>query len=345
MPYARRTTPRLTLVLTVGALGLAACGDDAPTQPGVGPALGLSPAAARNSWTPKAPTPYTEHIFGYDLAMAPNRAGESIVYAFGGTSDEENLTGLTVKTYNATTDTWAAATSKVGVFYSNGVGKIGGRLYFSGGYVENGNLPDASNRLWAYDYTNDRMIQKADLPIFSAEGVTGVIAGKLYVLPGACNGNGWPAAGYCEREETVRFYRYDPATDTWITRRHAPHVHRNGAAAVIDGELYAAGGVGPGLVDVAYLDVYSPATNTWRTLAPLPEGGHARGAALQGQFFVVVQPFSESLPPRAYAYDRKTNQWQARAVPDVFGSVTRVTVGGAARLFTASGDKSALYTP
>ncbi|MBA3520995.1 MAG: hypothetical protein H0T90_00630, partial [Gemmatimonadales bacterium] len=193
---------RTVTVLSAGvALALLACtSEDSLTQPdGLGePApAALSLAAAPNSWTPRAPTLFGDDIFGYDLGMAPNASGASIVYTFGGTSDEEDLTGILVHAYNVATDTWTRRQSQVGVFNSNGIGKIGDKLYFSGGYNEHTSTPFSSNALWAYDYARDRMIRKADLPIFSAEGVTGVINGKLYVLPGACNGNGWPSPGYC----------------------------------------------------------------------------------------------------------------------------------------------------
>ena len=334
----------LNLALPLTALALLACGETTtPTQPEM--AGNPEPAAlslAANSWTTRAPTPYSDFIFGYDLGMAPNSAGQSIVYAFGGTSSDEGGTGMSVKAYNVATNTWTGKLARVGVFYSNGVGKIGSRLYFSGGYVTAGNLPDASRQLWAYDYSNDRMIQKANLPIFSAEGVSGVINGKLYVLPGACNGNGYPNAGYCAVEATRRFYRYDPATNTWVARRAAPHFHRQGAAAVLDGKLYVAGGF-KDFEPVTDLDVYDPATNTWRTLAPIPKGGTAAGAGLRGKFYVVVG----GSPPRTYAYNPVTNQWKARAAAPSFGfgSVTRVTLDGSTYLFMATGNRSWLYTP
>lgn len=345
----RPRPPLLALPLTM--LALLACGETTnPTQPEMSgnPELAaLSLAAAPNSWTPRAATPYGSDIFGYDLGMAPNSAGQSIVYAFGGTSDEEGGTGKSVKAYNVATNTWTGRSSMVGVWYSNGVAKLGNKLYFSGGYNEPETPPSFTNEVWAYDYSNDRMIKKANLPIFSAEGVTGVINGKLYVLPGACSGERYPNPGYCAEEPTRRFYRYDPATNTWVTRRQAPHFHRFGAAAVLDGKLYVAGGVGQGGSAVTALDVYDPATNTWRTLAPLPRGGAVSGAGLSGGLYVVVQGFNGTSPDhRLYAYNRATNRWNAKAAPTFFGSVTRVARdGGGSGLFMASRDKSALYTP
>jgi len=322
-------------------LALAACGETTtPTQPDVAgnPSAALAAAAAANTWTPKAAPPFDQYIYGYVLGMAPNPAGESIVYAFGGTSSDDGSTGSTVKAYNAATDTWTSKLSRALIFYSNGVSKIGNKLYFPGGYINAGNLPDATNALWAYDYSNDRMIRKAPLPIYSAEGVSGIISGKLYVLPGACNGNGYPNAGYCAEEQTTHFYRYDPVTNTWATRHSAPHFHRRGAAAVINGKFYVAGGIAGFDTPVTALDVYDPATKSWRTLASIPKGGSASGVSVNGKFYVVA-------PGRTYAYNPVTNQWQIKAAPQISGSVVKVGLAGGYYLFTAAGNQSALYTP
>src|SRR5215217_5408845 len=138
-------------ILTLSALSmvaLAACGENAtPTQPEMAgdPApAALSLAAASNSWTPTAPPPFGADIYGFDLGMAPNAAGQSIVYTFGGTSSDEGGTGMGVQAYTVATNSWTGRSSQVGVWYSNGVGKIGSKLYFSGGYVTAGSLPDAS---------------------------------------------------------------------------------------------------------------------------------------------------------------------------------------------------------
>jgi hypothetical protein len=336
-------------------LALLACGEaTSPTQPATsGPTPQSLEASAANSWSPRAATPFGIEFYGFDLGTAPNSAGQSIVYALGGT-DGEGGTGFSVQAYNVSTDSWTRRLSRVFVFNSNGVAKIGSRLYFSGGYDYGGGEPAASNRLWAYDYSQDRMIAKAGLPIFSAEGVSGVIDGKLYVLPGICSGDGYPNVGYCVEERTRRFYRYDPASNTWTSRRQAPHYHRQGAAAVIDGKLYVVGGF-KDFQPVADLDVYDPATNTWSTRAPIPTAGAAIGAVLGGQFYVIVQQFSgASTYYLTYAYNRSTNQWKAKAAPSFDnslggfrgkGALTKVTLNGRAALFMAAADQSALYTP
>jgi N-acetylneuraminic acid mutarotase len=90
----------------------------------------------------------------------------------------------------------------------NGVGKIGSKLYHSGGL--RGGEAVYSSELHAYDYAGDRMIRKASMPKFTGDGVTGVINGKLYVLPGTCS----TEDGSCDLEPIRQLYRYDPATNT-----------------------------------------------------------------------------------------------------------------------------------
>ena len=343
-----RVTAVLSACVTVG---LFACtSENAPTQPDAeGDLVPVTPslASARNTWTPKAPPPFLgdptgSAFFGFDLGMAPNSAGQSIVYTFGGT-DGAGGSGFGILAYNVATNSWTWRVSDVSAFYTHGIGKIGNRLYFSGGWDYGVGFKAPLKAVYAYDYAHDRLIRKADLPKFGAEGVSGVIDGKLYVLPGACAGDLWPNPEYCEQEPTRRFYRYNPATNSWQTRASSPHFHRQGAAAVLNGKLYVVGGSKgiAGEEPVADLDVYDPATNSWRTLAPLPTGGHAFGAALGGRLYVVVG----GAVIRFYAYDPATNKWTAKAAPDFLGPVVRVALEGRSYLFSVSGDRSALYTP
>jgi Kelch motif len=339
-----RYTPLLSTCLALAVLGCDS--KDSPTEPASDGLLVPAPAelaaAARNSWTAVSPPPFGSSLFNFALGVAPNRNGNSVVYTIGGT-DDEGLSGARVHAYNPTTDVWSGRNSSVDAFSHNGVGKIGSRLYYSGGYTFGVGFKAPLSALYAYDYTQDRVIQRASLPIFSAEGVTGVIDGKLYVLPGACAGDLWPNPGYCEQEPTRRFYRYDPGSNSWRQRASSPHFHRRGAAAVLDGKLYVVAGVkGIGANEiVTTLDVYNPGTNSWRSLARIPTGGHASGAALGGHFFVVVS----GTPVRAYAYNPATNKWTAKAAPEFFGPVVKVVVDGQSRLFTVGGGRAALYTP
>lgn len=328
-------------MLTLGMLALAACGETTtPTQPEVAgnPAPAASAlAAASNTWTQKASILADQYFGGYSVGMSPNAKGESIVYVIGGSSADDGSTAYRIEAYNMVTNTWTNKSSSADAFGLNGVGRIGSRLYFSGGSDFGSGSLAYHNTLWAYDYTNDRMIRKASMPVYSGNGVTGVINGKLYVLPGTCSGDNYPSPGFCAAEPVRNLYRYDPSTNTWATKASAPHFHKHGAAGVINNKLYVVAGLHD-FDPVADLDVYDPATNTWKTLAPIPgAGGGANGAVIQGQLFVVGSG-------GAYAYNPATNKWTAKATPPSGGPLTRVFINGNPYLFLA-GRPSQLYTP
>jgi N-acetylneuraminic acid mutarotase len=326
--------------VVVSLLTTTSCSESTPTQP-TGSADASVPttslATASNTWTDKASVLGDQYFYGWSVGMAPNSNGESIVYAIGGASGDDGNTSYRIQAYNPVTNTWTYKNSSAHVFHLNGVGKIGSRLYFSGGFDFGSGSLAAHRDVWAYDYTNDRMIRKAVIPVISGDGVTGVIDGKLYVLPGTCSGDGYPSPGYCAEEPIRKLYRYDPGTNTWEGRASAPHFHKYGAAGVINGKFYVAAGVHD-FDPVADLDVYDPATNTWKTLAPFPGGGGgATGAVIQGKLFVIAAG-------HAYAYDPATNQWKAKAAPTSGGPIIRIFIAGKPYLFLA-GRPSQLYTP
>jgi hypothetical protein len=60
----------------------------------------------------------------------------------------------------------------------------------------------------------------------------------------AANGVGKP---------TRHFYRYNPATDMWVSKRQAPHVHRAGAGVVMRG-----GNHGPNIDIANPSELYTP---------------------------------------------------------------------------------------
>jgi hypothetical protein len=279
--------------------------------------------------------------------MAPNPAGVSIVYTFGGTNSdaEGGTTNLPVRAYNTVTDVWTVKTTRVP--YStrfNGVAKIGNRLYYNGGWhnLQPGDF--LGDELTAYDYATDTQVSKAHLPRHTADGITGVIGNIMYVLPGTCGGEFWPFPGWCETEPFRRLFRYDAVADKWGTRTLAPHFHINGAGAAINGKFYVAAGVDPAGAS-AQLDVYEPATNHWRTLAPMPAAGRAIGTALGGKLYVIT-----ITDGHLFVYNPANNTWATkRPLPAGAGAntVARVVINNQLYLFTVGtgGASSALYKP
>jgi Kelch motif protein len=133
--------------------------------------------------------------------VVPNAAGQSIVYTFGGT-DDMGGSCVSIETYNVATNTWARLGFEPKVCGSemNGVGRIGSTLYFLGGRIHTGDGVLIQRTAWAFDAGAKTLTRKADMPRGTARCVTGVIDGKVYVLPGICSTDFWPQAEYCEHE-------------------------------------------------------------------------------------------------------------------------------------------------
>jgi N-acetylneuraminic acid mutarotase len=333
-------------------LALAQCsGDTNPTQPDREPgASTVAPsfALAANSWTPKAAT-FTDEteLDAVEVTIAP---GHSLVYAIGGHADE--ATGVPIEAYDLATNTWTRKQSISDLYGTNGTGKIGTLVYFSGGFTISSEV-FSSSRVFAYNPITDVLTRKADMPLHTGYGVSGAINGKLYVLPGVCGGEGYPDPTYCAVELIRTLYRYDPGTNTWATRRPCPHFHRRAGAGVINGKFYVVGGESD-KGHSAVLDVYDPVTNTWTTRAPIPTAGVAAATVVQNKLFVVTSTLSNNrVVFKAYAYDPVTNTWKARAAPPTWGALARIQLDGHSHVLSVNGGgsfggtppPSQLYTP
>lgn len=344
---------QLTLALS---LVLSACGEDTPTQPSnalVPSSTQSSLGAIANSWAPIAPMP-GQNGQGPAVGVVPSTVGPSKAYVFGGTNGEGG-SGAATRVYDVATNSWRvisnATETRVFAFNLNGVGNVGDKLYFSGGTDYGTGSLEWSRSTWAFDPATETLTRKADMPFFTAHGVTGVIGDKLFVLPGSCSGNGWPNPGYCAQEPIRKLFRFNPATNIWVTKASAPHFHRSGVGGVINNKFYVVGGRDAQFNPTRNLDVYDPSTNTWKTLAPLPTALNGLvGAVLQGQLFVIGTNSVQSI--KHYAYNPTSNKWNAKAVPSHYGGpAAKVFLNGTARMLVLEGatvdnsDGSQIYTP
>jgi len=348
-----------SLPLLVFAAMLGGCGDDSlPSQPETAAGASTAQAAsgvtvaaaavptASNTWVTRA-TMTSAAITGITAGMAPNSAGVNIVYTFGGTNfEDEGGTNFPIQAYNTVTNVWTV--KKTTVPFStrfDGVANIGNLLYYSGGWVDEEPGDGYGDELTAYDYVHDVAIAKAHMPKHVADGITGVIGNIIYVLPGTCGGEGWPFVGWCGHEEFRRLFRYNTATDAWGTRTLAPHFHIGGAGAAINGKFYvAAGHDSAAHRPSSQLDVYDPATNHWRTLAPMPGAGNAIGTQLGGKLYVITRD------RHLYVYNPATNTWATKRSPPAAAgleTVALVVIKDQLYLFTVGthGAPSALYKP
>jgi len=338
-------------------LTLVACGQETSTEPttpaqpaGAGPEL----AVAGDHWITRADLPsYRRNV---TLATVTNALGQSVVYAIGGyNANGRPLT--TVQAYNVATNTWHFRHAlPVPLANTNGAGVVNNKIYVSGGYTDYAGSP--SHALYMYDPKTDTWTRKHDMPsvegpyygpfYVGAEGVTGVINGKLYVVTQCYWRDApWPylTSGCYETDIGPAFFKYDPLTDHWdaLPTPFGIYVNAPFAGGVIGGKFYVMGGSwGEG-----HLAAYDPATNQWTKKTALGLSRPGVATAVLGSKLYVIGGRRYNAALDAYetldktrVYDPTTDAWSSRAsLPgprsDISG--TKVWLNGQARIEVVGG--------
>ena len=310
------------VVSGVLSLVFAACGDNT-TEPSS--AAQPNPTVAElaitsDSWITRARPPVPRvNLF---TATVPNAAGQSVVYAIGGNSADNTATKR-VDAYNVVTNSWRRRADMPTPLRDPTGSVLNGKIYVAGGltgrYVQ-------TPFLFAYDPVTNTWTRKRDMPAPGAGGASGVIQGKLYVLT------------------SYSFFRYSPATDSWVTLPAPRGLYK--AGAVIYDKFYA---VGESLV------VYDPATNQWTTKTPPPPRGLDSGDAVGvgGKMYVLgVQVLNPDEPPFAkrrvvtWVYNPFSDTWSERtAAPGSAYTASKVYVNGKPRIESIYGGSNLQYIP
>jgi N-acetylneuraminic acid mutarotase len=209
------------------------------------------------------------------------------LYLFGGLGgDSEGR----VQIYDPATDHWTEGAPMPFAAGSSSSAVIGDQIYVAGGVVG----PSATTAQAArYDPATDTWQAIAPMPQGRNHAAAESDGSKMYVFggrgPGSGDGN-FVANGF----DTVQVY--DPATDSWessldpgSTLEPLPQARGGmGTAVFAGGEFWVMGGEtldGAGATpDHVYdrVDVYNPATNSWRAGPPMPTARHGIFPILDG---------------------------------------------------------------
>jgi N-acetylneuraminic acid mutarotase len=142
------------------------------------------------------------------------------------------------------------------------------------------------------------------IPLARSEMPAAVIDGQIYVAGGFYEGS--------------RADRFDTATHVWTQLPDLPIGVHHPAVTAHDGNFYVAGGYAPD--DHSAVDnlwAFSPATNEWHLLAPLPDAKGAMGlVALEGALYAVGGAFQHlggAVSDQLLRYDVALNAWEELA--------------------------------
>jgi N-acetylneuraminic acid mutarotase/glucose/arabinose dehydrogenase len=183
-----------------------------------------------------------------------------------------------VQIYDPVADSWSAGADMPLLAGSANTALIDGLVYACGGIVSGATVDDHH----AYDPQTDTWGPAlAPMPVGRNHAAAATDGGKLFVFGGRTGPN-QVSNGFDDVQV------YDPATDSWTWDKDgvsglAPlPIGRGGTGKAVyyQGEFYVFGGEtldGPGAKPQGVydrVDVYDPATNTWRLEAPMPTARH-----------------------------------------------------------------------
>lgn len=220
--------------------------------------------------------------------------------------------------------------------HENGFVAVDGRLYLLGGRD--------SRPLDIFDPATGAWTQGAPPPreIHHMQAIA--IDGQLWVL-GAFTG------GFPEEQPLTHVLVYDPATDRWSEGAEVPAPRRRGAAGVVvhDGLVYLVGGNTRGHMAgfVPWLDVFDPATGTWRALADAPHArDHFHAVVIDGRIYAAggrrtSHDTGETMSltiPEVDVYDIASGRWSTLAAPLPTQRAGAPAVAMAGRLVVLGGE-------
>ncbi len=196
---------------------------------------------------------------------------------------------------------------------------VNGKIFAIGGQtrVEKGEFGDlALSKVEMYDPETDTWERRMDMPTPRSAAATSVVQGKIYTMGGEQTEKIKRYTGYVyEIKVLPTVEMYDPLTDTWAQKADMPTPRSYLSTSVVDGKIYAIGGV-PRTRELPRLEtveVYDPATDTWEKTGDINQ---ARSCAaigvVNGEIYAMggrglsETPYLSSVE----AFNPKTNQWQ-----------------------------------
>ncbi len=141
------------------------------------------------------------------------------------------------------------------------------------------------------------------------------------------------AIGGLDEEENglSHMEEYDPATDTWVTRKDLPSERGFFSSCVIAGKIYTVGGWDFDKTRAA-LEVYDPGTDTWtaKTPMPNPRWGHTT-CLVKGKLYVIggAREWPALFDNTTEVYDPGSDTWTTKAsIPTSRWALSACVVNG-----------------
>lgn len=221
------------------------------------------------------------------------------VYSIGGGTGS----GLEKKVwvYDPDTDSWSELPELASSRAKPGVAAVGGKIYVTGGWADNGN-PDPAMDVFDPASETWSRLDGVTNPAPAAAAGTAVAGGKIYLVGGCTDG------ACTASDETVAF---DPQTETFTTRAPYPHPVSWMSCGGIGDQVYCAGGTSGS--DYTDAHRYDPASDTWSPIEDMPLDLWGSSYTTAGGLLVLaggVTGGSTTVTNQTIAYDPASATWQ-----------------------------------
>jgi len=312
------------------------------------PALAQAPAPTpANPWTMAAAFPEaSEEVLS---ATANNK-----LYVFAGLAPVWKPKALVFE-YDPMSNQWGKKKPMKLASHHVAFASLNNKIYAFGGFVLPQSGPPAwepINNAWEYDPATDEWKELAPMPTKRGAATAAAAGGKLYVtgganaLPGVTESSIHPARPH---NVLATVEEYDPATNSWRTRRSLLLPRNHHVTAGAGDRIYVIGGrVGSAFIsgtsnNVDLVESYDPAADLWTSRARMPTARSAMGSGVYNNQYIITaggegqdQRFLAAFKS-VEAFDATLNRWL------VLPSMSRPRHGLAGgivgnRFFAVSGD-------
>lgn len=193
-----------------------------------------------------------------------------------------------------------------------------GRIYALGGFTRgDAGIWQARREVHVLD-RQGVWASETRMPEIQTEAMAVELGGRIHIIggrtPTSDNTSRWG-----EYRDVDWHQVYDIQSRSWSKAAPLPSPRNSAAIAVIDGQIYVAGGRSMKGGNTANLDRYDPMTDSWHSMNPMPyAGGGLNGAVVGGMFYVFGGEElgirgAEGVLPHAVRYDPATDQWERLA--------------------------------
>jgi hypothetical protein len=196
---------------------------------------------------------------------------------------------------------------------SLGAAVVNDKIYAIGGSVQ-GNNPNSEgivNTTEEYDPATNKWIFKSSMPTSRYNFAIATYQGKIFCFGGITN---WDSGRTTITNITEVF---DPATDTWTTKKPMP-IATCGQANVLGNKIYVIGDGSNGTIT----QVYEPANDSWSNKASMPKTpSHQVSVTIGNKLYVIGywQDLDNHVDSTTLIYDPKTDSWSdGKSISSIF---------------------------